>query len=198
MHTGWSLTFFTTNQSKLRAAQRCLNPHGIDVDGRSDALYEIQADDVELIAQHKAAQAYARAGRPVIVEDSGLFIDALNGFPGPYLKTVMTTVGSSGLLRLLDGRDDRSCTLRSALVLQLSSTETVTFTSAASWRVRAASGAAVAGGWSDLWTLLEPNAAAEEAPSDAEASSGAAHPWVFVQLADWLRGRSLLEPHLRL
>lgn len=185
MHDGRSLNFFTTNEGKIRSARRCLEPLGIAVHGRSDALHEIQADNIELIARHKAAQAYARAGRPVIVEDSGLFIDALNGFPGPYVKAVMATIGPPGLLRLLDGYQRRSCTLTSALVLQWSATDTVAFTSAVSWRIRTATGEAIPEGWSDLWTLLEPAPTRDDVRSVA-GTSGAHHPEVFVQLAEWL------------
>lgn len=86
MHDRWPLTFFTTNADKIRSARKYLEPAGIEVRSRSDALHEIQTDSIELIARHKAAQAYARACSPVIVEDSGLFIDALNGFLGRISK----------------------------------------------------------------------------------------------------------------
>ena len=77
-------------------------------------------------------------------------------------------------------------------MLQWSTTETVAFTSATSWHIRIATGAAVPDGWSDLWTLLEPNPPREDARSDAETSS--AHPQVFLQLADWLSGQILSGP----
>lgn len=187
MHDKRSLIFFTTNEHKVHAARQCLVPHGIELSSRRDTLHEIQAEDVELIARHKAAQAYARATRPIIVEDSGLFVDALSGFPGPYLKAVMTTVGTGGLLRLLDGKYDRNCTLTSVLVLQWSPTDTIAFTSSSSWRVRISEGAMVPGGWSDLWTLLEPTSSEDERSCEQ-------HPWVFQQLANWLSGHAFAEP----
>ena len=38
---------------------------------------------------------------PLIVEDAGLFVDSLGGFPGPYSSYVLSTIGNSGILRLL-------------------------------------------------------------------------------------------------
>lgn len=187
MPIGRSLIFFSTNNAKISAARQCLQPHGIEVNAREDALHEIQADDVELISRYKAAQAYARAGQPVIVEDSGLFIEALNGFPGPYLKAVMTTVGPPALLQLLEGHENRSCKLISALVLQWSFTETVAFTSVGAWCVRTSPATAVPGGWSDLWTLLE---ADPQAGVSGEAEAPQWYPQVFVQLGEWIRDRS--------
>lgn len=64
---------------------------------------EPQADTVEEIARAKAEQAYAALGVPLIVDDTGLFIDALGGFPGPYAAYVQDTIGNSGVLRLMEG-----------------------------------------------------------------------------------------------
>lgn len=45
--------------------------------------------DITLIVEDKARRAFETVGRPVIVEDTGLFIDALGGFPGPFVKHVL-------------------------------------------------------------------------------------------------------------
>ena len=47
-------------------------------------------------------------GRQVIVEDDGLFIDSLDGFPGPYSSFVFRTIGNDGILKLLTGSTNRS------------------------------------------------------------------------------------------
>ncbi len=68
---------------------------------------EPQADSVEEIAHAKAEQAYAALGVPLIVDDTGLFIDALSGFPGPYAAYVQDTIGNTGVLRLMTDIADR-------------------------------------------------------------------------------------------
>ena len=69
---------------------------------------EYRDDEVGPIAIEKARFAYASLGRPLIVDDTGLFVTALNGFPGPYAAYVLRTIGNEGLLRLVEGGADRS------------------------------------------------------------------------------------------
>ena len=40
---------------------------------------------------------------PVIVEDTSLCFNALNGLPGPYVKWFYEAVGNEGLVKILDG-----------------------------------------------------------------------------------------------
>lgn len=44
----------------------------------------------------------------IVIDDSGLFVHALGGFPGVYSSYVLRTIGMNGILRLLDGREDRT------------------------------------------------------------------------------------------
>jgi XTP/dITP diphosphohydrolase len=69
---------------------------------------EYRDDAVGPIAREKARFAYGELRRPLIVDDTGFFVTALNGFPGPYAAYVLSTIGNDGLLRLLGGTDDRS------------------------------------------------------------------------------------------
>jgi XTP/dITP diphosphohydrolase len=69
---------------------------------------EFRDDEVGPIAREKARFAWEALGRPLIVDDTGFFVAALNGFPGPYAAYVLSTIGNAGLLRLLAGTADRS------------------------------------------------------------------------------------------
>jgi XTP/dITP diphosphohydrolase len=71
-------------------------------------LPEYRSDDVGEIARGKAAYAYGQLKCPLVVDDTGLFIDALHGFPGPYAAYVLNTVGNAGILKLMDGTPDRT------------------------------------------------------------------------------------------
>jgi len=74
----------TGNRAKFREMRDILREHGIEAE-RVDVDYpELQSDSLEEIAAHGARYCAESLGKPVIVEDSGLFVDALNGFPGPY------------------------------------------------------------------------------------------------------------------
>ncbi len=70
-------------------------------------LPELQSSSLEEIARQKAQQAYDILQRPLIVDDTGLFVEALNGFPGPYAAYVQDTIGNAGLLALLSDTEER-------------------------------------------------------------------------------------------
>jgi XTP/dITP diphosphohydrolase len=77
------MIFATGNLNKLREFEGIL---GRKLDHVDLDLDEIQSVDVEDVARHKALQAYATTKEPVIVEDTGLYFDGLNGLPGALVK----------------------------------------------------------------------------------------------------------------
>jgi non-canonical purine NTP pyrophosphatase (RdgB/HAM1 family) len=102
MSPGW--VFVTSNVNKWREAQRIL---GYAIERVELELDELQAESVAEIAQRKARDAYAKLGRPVIVEDAGFGLVGLGGFPGPYIKFWEKLGGLESLCRAADGLADR-------------------------------------------------------------------------------------------
>lgn len=101
------ITVVTTNKGK--AAEIAAFFAGVaDIEAVALDLIEPQADTLEEISQAKARQAYEQLKRPLIVDDTGLFIEALKGFPGPYAAYVQKTIGNSGILSLLQGVENRN------------------------------------------------------------------------------------------
>lgn len=84
------LYFVTGNEGKVREATEYF---GKDVQQVDYDYPEVQSDDLGVIAARGAHDAYERVGEPVIVDDTGLFIDALSGFPGPYTSYALRTLG---------------------------------------------------------------------------------------------------------
>ena len=76
---------------------------------------EFRDNDVGVIAEAKARYAWEALRCPLIVDDTGFFVNALNGFPGPYAAYVLDTVGMEGVLRLLEGKEDRSAYFETAI-----------------------------------------------------------------------------------
>lgn len=71
--------------------------------------------DVGEVARGKAAYAYGVLSRPLIVDDTGLFIDALGGFPGTCAAYVHDTIGNAGILKLMEGVSNRSAYFETAI-----------------------------------------------------------------------------------
>lgn len=79
---------------------------------------EIQADSLEEIALFAAESLSRDLNVDFFIEDAGLFIDALNGFPGPYSNFAYKTIGCRGILKLMNGISKRDAEFRSVIVLR--------------------------------------------------------------------------------
>jgi XTP/dITP diphosphohydrolase len=99
--------FVTTNVHKFREARRVLSGYRIATALLRVGAVEIQNDNPVNIAKASALDAVKNSGLPVFVEDAGIFIEALNGFPGPYSSYVFRTVGTKGILKLMKNRENR-------------------------------------------------------------------------------------------
>ncbi|MBX6722580.1 MAG: S-adenosylmethionine:tRNA ribosyltransferase-isomerase, partial [Dactylosporangium sp.] len=110
-----TIAFVTGNAAKVETARQHLAPFGIDVEQVTLDLDEIQSPLVRDVALHKAQQAFRVLRRPLIVEDSGFYIDEL-GFPGPLVKQFVRSVGSRGIIKLADLTSDRRCHFEGVLV----------------------------------------------------------------------------------
>jgi XTP/dITP diphosphohydrolase len=111
------VVFFATNNiNKFNEARSILTELDIVVGMLRVKAAEIQSDRLKKIAQTSARDAFRRCCLPVIVEDAGLFIDALRGFPGPYAAYAYKTIGNKGLLKLMENVEDRKAKFQSVIV----------------------------------------------------------------------------------
>ena len=103
---GWrQLKFVTSNVDKVREASDILGCSLEQISGLE--IDEIQTTDIKKIVMHKARQAYDELKYPVLVEDSGLIFTAWNGLPGALVKWFEASVGCHGLLKMLEGFENR-------------------------------------------------------------------------------------------
>jgi XTP/dITP diphosphohydrolase len=107
--------FATGNVNKFNEARSILSPYGIAVGMLRVKGDEIQSDSLKEIAQTSAVNAYKRSKLPIFVEDAGLFIDALSGFPGPYAAYVYKTIHNSGILWLMENVKNRRAKFQSVI-----------------------------------------------------------------------------------
>jgi XTP/dITP diphosphohydrolase len=106
------INFVTTNPGKVAEAREYLDE---SVEQLEFDYPEQQAPDLATVAAHGARAAYRHAGEPVIVDDSGLTIDALDGFPGPYSSYVEETLGIERVWELAQAESDRSGAFRAVI-----------------------------------------------------------------------------------
>ncbi len=107
--------FVTSNIHKFQEARRVLSEYKIATAKLRVGAVEIQDDKLENIAEASVLDAVKNCGLPIFVEDAGLFIDALKGFPGPYSKYVYNTVGVKGILKLMKNIENRSAHFQSVI-----------------------------------------------------------------------------------
>ena len=117
--------FVSTNEGKFREVKEILRP--IEVEQLKKELEEPRSESVETIAEKKAVHAAELVGGEVLVEDSGLFIDVLDGFPGVYSAYVYDKIGNQGILRLLEGIDNRNAKFISVVAYSKAGSNPVCF-----------------------------------------------------------------------
>ncbi len=93
--------FYTTNSFKLKVAKHIFKDLALDIVMVKKKLKELQTMNILENVKFKLKQVDKL---PAIVEDSGLFIKNLRGFPGTITKYVLKTIGFSGIQMLL--KDD--------------------------------------------------------------------------------------------
>lgn len=112
---GKVIFFATNNVNKFNEAKMVFAEYKIAVGMLRIKNLEIQSESLEEIAKTSVVEAFQYCHLPVIVEDAGLFIDALKGFPGPYAAYTYKTIGNAGLLKLLENIENRKAKFQSAI-----------------------------------------------------------------------------------
>ncbi|MFZ1301188.1 MAG: non-canonical purine NTP pyrophosphatase [Candidatus Microsaccharimonas sp.] len=98
--------FITGNQNKVDYLSKTL---GYSLEHQKIDLDEIQSPDPKVVIEHKVKQAFSLIQKPVLVEDTSLSFNALDGLPGTFVKFfVEAHDGLESMCRMLDGFEDRS------------------------------------------------------------------------------------------
>jgi len=94
---GKIVLFGTNNIGKFNEVRNILTELKISVGMLRIKASEIQSLSLKEIARESALEAFKRCCLPLIVEDAGLFVDALKAFPGPYSAYVYKTISNPGI-----------------------------------------------------------------------------------------------------
>jgi len=110
-----TITYVTGNWAKIASAKQALEPLGFEIDNVKMETPEIQADDVNEVAIYSAKWASEKLNKPVLKNDSGLFVEGLKGFPGVYTHYADDTIGEDGLLKLMEGMENRKAYFKESI-----------------------------------------------------------------------------------
>lgn len=132
---GKAVYLVSNNINKFYEAREVLNEYGLATVMLRIKGLEIQSDSIEEIAKESARTMAERLNLNVVTEDAGLFIEALNGFPGPYSSYVYKTVGNEGVLKLMEGIEDRTAEFKSAVAFAEPNGETKVFLGVSSGKI---------------------------------------------------------------
>lgn len=106
------LKVITSNPGKVAEYQRELSEYGIEMEHLRLPYDEVQTSDLEEVVDKGMDEIISKGVRDFIVDDSGLFVDALKGFPGVWSAYAQKTIGNPGLLKLMSGVEDRGAEFR--------------------------------------------------------------------------------------
>jgi len=109
------LFFITSNKGKAVESKELFSKSGIDVVQKNLGYPEIKANTLDEVAFFGAEFVKNKIDQPFFLEDAGLFIDALNGFPGVYSAYVFHSIGCKGILKLMKDVENRNATFRSVI-----------------------------------------------------------------------------------
>lgn len=101
------IIFVTHNKGKIATAKKQLQE--IDFKVFEYDLEEPRSDDIKYISKYKVMEAYKLVNKPCISLDSGFWIDELNGFPRAFVNFALDTIGIEGILKLMEGKENRAC-----------------------------------------------------------------------------------------
>ena len=105
----------TGNANKRREAERIV---GRRLETAAIDLPEIQSGDLIEVLRFKAEAAWQRLDQPVVVEETGLELACMNGFPGPLVKWMLEAVGDEGIANVAIRAGDPGVVARCALMLR--------------------------------------------------------------------------------
>lgn len=107
------LILVTGNENKLTEFRAILD--GFDLKNVKIDLEEIQSLCLKEICEHKVKKAFEIVGKPVLVEDTGFFIDELGGLPGPFIKFFEKKMGNESIMKLISGSDNRGAVAKTCV-----------------------------------------------------------------------------------
>lgn len=183
------LFFITGNKYKFESAQRSIGSSDFTLTQKELDLPEIQSTKVEEIAAFSAKMAAQNLQVPVVVSDVGYYIEALNGFPGPFIKYINQWLTAEEILLLMSGQKNRKVVIRESIALCFPGLEPVIFTEERNCQIAEKAGRA---DWAPINEIIIPEGfdrVESEISREEMLSFHQAHTSHWKKLAEYFAGR---------
>jgi XTP/dITP diphosphohydrolase len=102
------ISFASSNTEKIFEVKKILGEMGIEVWPIETELFELRSEDQEKVAIGKAKTAYSIIKKSAIAEDTGVYFEAYDNFPGTFPSYMFKSLGYAGLLKLLEGKSRKA------------------------------------------------------------------------------------------
>lgn len=109
------LKVITSNPGKVVEFREEFSRLGIEMEHLPHGYDEVQSSDLEEVVRKGMKYLRSDGLSDFIIDDTGLFIDGLKGFPGTWSAYVQETIGNEGILKLLEGLDSREAEFRTCM-----------------------------------------------------------------------------------
>lgn len=109
------IRFLSGNTYKISEASAILKPVGFDVVGVNIDDPELQTSDVDKLVREKTLRAFHKLGYPIFVEQTGLSLSMLNGFPGGLTRVFWDSLGPEKMCELFGRGSDTGVEARTRI-----------------------------------------------------------------------------------
>jgi len=99
------ITLITTNEKKAKEIALALKPYNVELEHQGIKYSEDKEAGMEEVCTVAAKELANKLNKNVMVDDTGIFFEACNNFPGALPKFVIKGIGLDGILRLLKGQN---------------------------------------------------------------------------------------------
>ncbi len=181
--------FITSNDYKFQIANKALMGSGFELVQQQLETPEIQSDSVDEIAAYSARWAADKLKYPIILTDAGCFIEALNGFPGPFIKYVNGYFTAQDFLNLMIDKKNRQAVFKDCLAYCEPGKDPVLFTSIAPGTISDKVGQAGKTAINEIFIPAGFDKPESEIPTDQRIDFWNKHVNNFELLADYLKSK---------
>ena len=176
----------TSSEDKYREARDILAKFNVELGRIDEEKVEIQADDPVEIVEYSLRQL-EDDGRAIVMEDAGIFIEHLGGFPGPYSSYVLERLDNPGILKLMEGVEDRKAHYQSAVALRRGE-ETTSFRGYVRGTIAGSIRGAGGFGYDPIFIPDEGDGRTFGEMTDEEKNAISHRARAFQKLGEWLSG----------